>query len=395
MVQDKDDEAHDGHDNENKKEEQKDEEFDHHAVINEKVAVLAAADNPPFAAVSPLPPDLQRHSQQVSRPGAVAIPGIDRQVSTNSIDYRMGPSSTSSITRSADEESNILRSANIPPQNQSISNPMEQQQDHPMRADAEEVSSELMMAEVVDEGEMRRQMQQEISRQIHHEIMQSAVYVDAVEIDQTASSTIASNAYESSMAPTPSSEPGRRRRKQCLVFGTIVVLLGIVVAVVVPLVIFVPRINQHNDATSQRLNDFRMQLLPLSGATALYNTSSPQYAALLWLAEEDPQVLPESTPIQNITERFILAVLYYATNGPHWLQNTNFLTRNSVCSWNNGTSGIFCYNQTLQLSLGESSRDDNKRVCKRIVLSHKTIFSHAVSKAAEVLKGAFRTSCGT
>jgi hypothetical protein len=53
------------------------------------------------------------------------------------------------------------------------------------------------------------------------------------------------------------------------------------------------------------------------GAEALQDESSPQSQALSWLANEDPALLEldSTTPIGILVERYVLALLYFATNG--------------------------------------------------------------------------------
>jgi hypothetical protein len=74
----------------------------------------------------------------------------------------------------------------------------------------------------------------------------------------------------------------------------------------------------------------------VSGPEALQDPSSPQFRALRWLANDDPMVLDlDSTPTP-LVERYVLAVLYFATSGEGWGDLLNFLSLSSVCEWNNG-----------------------------------------------------------
>ena len=77
--------------------------------------------------------------------------------------------------------------------------------------------------------------------------------------------------------------------------------------------------------------------------------SSPQFAALQWLLEEDEfEVCPNS---RNLEQRFVVAVLYFATNGSGWKScssgsdNENcdrkaFLSSGHECGW----GGVHCTN---------------------------------------------------
>ena len=78
--------------------------------------------------------------------------------------------------------------------------------------------------------------------------------------------------------------------------------------------------------------------------------SSPQSMAWHWI-ELDPISLSSTTSTERVMERYVLAVLYYATNGPAWIRNNfGYLSSADVCQWNNGLDpwldtlalGIFC-----------------------------------------------------
>lgn len=57
--------------------------------------------------------------------------------------------------------------------------------------------------------------------------------------------------------------------------------------------------------------------IPNVGITST-STGSPQSAALDWLVEEDvAELCPEDT---NLVQRYVLAVLYYSTNGDDWIE---------------------------------------------------------------------------
>ena len=85
---------------------------------------------------------------------------------------------------------------------------------------------------------------------------------------------------------------------------------------------------------------------PRLNATVLTNTTSPQYRALAWLADEDELVL-EPVPFSTLTfERFILVTLFFATDGFNWANEFRFLRTSSICEWNNGVDwandGVRC-----------------------------------------------------
>ena len=67
-----------------------------------------------------------------------------------------------------------------------------------------------------------------------------------------------------------------------------------------------------------------------------------------WLLEEDPANLPVRDYDKfRLRERYIMTVLYQATNGPEWNRSDNFLTNSSVCEW----MGVNCGNEDYIVSL--------------------------------------------
>jgi hypothetical protein len=101
----------------------------------------------------------------------------------------------------------------------------------------------------------------------------------------------------------------------------------------------------------------------ISGAEALRDDSSPQFQALRWLSSnEDTAVLDlDSTPTVIIVERYILAVLYFATSAEGGLNVLNFLSSSSVCEWNNRGRGVLCNADDLVVALllgGKSNHEE-------------------------------------
>jgi hypothetical protein len=45
-----------------------------------------------------------------------------------------------------------------------------------------------------------------------------------------------------------------------------------------------------------------------------------------------------------IVERYVMAVFYFATDGPNWLTSYDFLGISSICEWNDsGVLGVLCH----------------------------------------------------
>jgi hypothetical protein len=92
-----------------------------------------------------------------------------------------------------------------------------------------------------------------------------------------------------------------------------------------------------------RLSDLIGVLTPVSGAAVFEDATSPQYRAASWLASNDPAMLNfTSPPFRIVRERYVVTLLYYATNGASWNRG-NYLTEDTVCRW----GGVFCNPDTL------------------------------------------------
>jgi hypothetical protein len=73
---------------------------------------------------------------------------------------------------------------------------------------------------------------------------------------------------------------------------------------------------------------------PLVG-TVLNDQTSPQHQALDWLANVDPAELNfEDIDLDEVLQRYVLVVIYFATGGERWDYDYNFLSLYSVCEWN-------------------------------------------------------------
>ena len=74
------------------------------------------------------------------------------------------------------------------------------------------------------------------------------------------------------------------------------------------------------------------------------DTDSAQYMAANWLARQDGLRIDFTLiPIEDILPRYALAVLYFATNGPEWTHQQNFLSGVPICEWHTqGGRGEFC-----------------------------------------------------
>jgi hypothetical protein len=92
------------------------------------------------------------------------------------------------------------------------------------------------------------------------------------------------------------------------------------------------------------------------GAETLQDDSSPQSQALHWLANDDDALDLKSTSDEILVERYVLAVLFYATDMEGGSNVLNFLKAAPVCEW----KGVTCNanNLTVALDLGKSKHEE-------------------------------------
>ena len=77
------------------------------------------------------------------------------------------------------------------------------------------------------------------------------------------------------------------------------------------------------------------------------DVSSPAHGAYDWLVSEDAANLDfDSVAEQDLSQRYIAALLYFSLDGGNWFEQYGFLKETHVCEWNNGSfrnkMGIIC-----------------------------------------------------
>mmetsp|Transcript_36742 Transcript_36742/g.89155 ORF Transcript_36742/g.89155 Transcript_36742/m.89155 type:complete len:871 (-) Transcript_36742:512-3124(-) len=72
----------------------------------------------------------------------------------------------------------------------------------------------------------------------------------------------------------------------------------------------------------------------VSPQTAFDQTTTPQYLAAQWMAHGDPlnMPIPQERDLQ-FSERYIMAVLFFAMGGTEWTHQYNFLSGDHICTW--------------------------------------------------------------
>ncbi len=225
----------------------------------------------------------------------------------------------------------------------------------------DEHPSEVLEVQIVTEEEIHSQVQRELMQQL---------VVDACDVRP-----FKKRNNEARLAKTTTNV---QRRRVGILTAAVLFVAAIVVSLVVGL-----KSKRHNSngvkpsqapthvptaaptltlaqARKMRFEAFRSLLLnhSVSSKAKLFSTTSPQYHALEWIAVTDKANLnPESTPFQFIKERYVLATLYFATNGPNWnstaleLIGNNFFSAESVCNWGLVKCGPDGNNLTQELTL--------------------------------------------
>ena len=83
--------------------------------------------------------------------------------------------------------------------------------------------------------------------------------------------------------------------------------------------------------TSARYSEVADILFPILGVTELLEGSN-EFKAMEWIVDDDPASLSiQTTPTQQLVERFVLALLYFATSGSDWVDDDDWIGIRPVC----------------------------------------------------------------
>jgi hypothetical protein len=141
--------------------------------------------------------------------------------------------------------------------------------------------------------------------------------------------------------------------KQWLIGASIMIVTAIIA---IAFGVVLGRSNDENDANTESpmfilLEDMVRSVWSHSSEVIL-DESSPQYSALKWL--EGNTYLNEYPEWKRI-QRYILAILYYSTNGDSWQQNDKWMSDEDECLWaldtSDETNYPVCNNKTESQSL--------------------------------------------
>jgi hypothetical protein len=120
------------------------------------------------------------------------------------------------------------------------------------------------------------------------------------------------------------------------------------------------------------LQTFRGELLNrnVSSSHNLDQYGTPQNKAFNWLVNHD-NFLNASSPVEDVIDRYVLGVIYYADGGNQWNNPSYFLTYQSICLWNAANiTGVFC-TASLNNRSHRSQGNYTKHVCH--VVAHRCL----------------------
>ena len=126
----------------------------------------------------------------------------------------------------------------------------------------------------------------------------------------------------------PRFRPIRKTVKLVAVSGLLLIIVGVVLIV---LLVDLNSSDTHDNGINATKPTPLLKEVPNYTVVSLQNPSSPQAKAYLWL-EQDPNL--QSYDDNRRWQRFVLAVLYYATNGDEWYESFHWLDYDAPeCDW--------------------------------------------------------------
>ena len=179
-----------------------------------------------------------------------------------------------------------------------------------------------VLAELVDEDEKRRRIQEKIDREVAER--------ERERIEQEADIPEAEIVIEKKLCST-----------RVKIWSGVAVVLLVIFAIVLGTLL--PR-EAPTPLSEEVLTPLESLLSSVSfdNGTALQTPLTPQNSAAIWLSiNANLDTYSDAKKIQ----RYVLATLFYSTNGILWNDNTDWLTDFDECDWYNRDS--FCENGTV------------------------------------------------
>ena len=201
--------------------------------------------------------------------------------------------------------------------------------------DRHDTITSTVQAENVDDAELTIRFRERARDLVREQLQQESAL--ATEVSPMTTGTSSSTRRNQQICGWP------QRWIVCIV-GFIVTCVAVTVGVVVSSRAGEEISTNSVEPLSENQTDFAYmqdQILQwnISDEATIFDPTSAQYQALDWLVHVDPaRFNVRDTELSILMERYVLAVLYYSTNGPEWTYQEGYLGELSVCSWH----GIHC-----------------------------------------------------
>jgi hypothetical protein len=89
-----------------------------------------------------------------------------------------------------------------------------------------------------------------------------------------------------------------------------------------------------------------LTLLKAISGDSLLDSTSPQARTIQWLAAEDAALVDVDGDLQpSLSQRYVLALLFFSTGGEAWASPYSFLSPDSICEWKDFDEGVSCDSQ--------------------------------------------------
>jgi hypothetical protein len=187
-------------------------------------------------------------------------------------------------------------------------------------------------AELVDEDEERRRIQEEIDREVAERERERVEREGQIPEAEIVIETEDENSIENSPCST-----------RVKILSVVAVVLLVIVAIVLGTVL--PQLSEPEELTPGTVPPTPEDIALLSSVSfdngaALQTPSTPQNNALLWLSNNaNLDIYSDERKIQ----RYVLAVFYYSAAGSNWHNNIGWLSDGDECDWwHNFTDVSFC-----------------------------------------------------
>lgn len=159
--------------------------------------------------------------------------------------------------------------------------------------------------------------------------------------------------YKAQQDSGPPAREGDNKRQKKLVLATILVFFMLLIVFSIAVTVgnkkrkaspvhhdgagdtaatpFLPSV-AHRKSRVEEVVSFVSRQVIWSDAAAFASKVSPQYRAAHWIADVDPRNVPMADT-EEFRSRYVLAILYYSTQGDYWAHDIGWLKEASHCEW--------------------------------------------------------------